>query len=141
VTASGLKSSYNTAIVRHILCGRVLVFTLVLAGAGPVDGHHSFAAIYNEKESLTIEGDVAEFANRAPHSWLYVMVPDASGRPQRYAAEWRSPSQLKAAGVDAAALQPGDRVSVTGSPARNPAARQIRLKAVTRVSRGGWSWP
>ena len=117
----------------------LLGLTVVLLAAVPVAGHHSFAAYYFEEQSVTIEGDVAEFDYRAPHAWLHVMVPDAQGQPQRYSAEWANPRRLMGDGVTRETLKAGDRVIVTGSPGRTASERKIHLKAVRRPA-DRWEW-
>ena len=119
---------------------RVGVLVILLACSVPAYSHHSFAGAYFESDSVTIEGDVVEFVYRAPHAWLYVQAADPSGRPQRYGAEWASPSRLEREGVGRDTFQYGDQVSITGSPGRNENAHQIHLKKVTRFTRGKWSW-
>ena len=116
------------------------LFAILLAGSMPAYSHHSFAGAYFESDSVTIDGDVVEFVYRAPHAWLYVMAADPQGRPQRYGAEWASPSRLERDGVAKDTFQAGDQVSITGSPGRNDRERAIHLKKVTRHSRGKWSW-
>jgi len=118
---------------------RVGVLLILLACSVPAYSHHSFAGAYFESDSVTIEGDVVEFVYRAPHAWLYVQAADPSGRPQRYGAEWASPSRLEREGVGRDTFQYGDQVSITGAPGREN-ARQIHLKQVTRYSRGKWNW-
>jgi hypothetical protein len=117
----------------------LLGLTVVLLAAVPVAGHHSFAAYYFEEQSVTIEGDVAEFDYRAPHAWLHVMVPDAQGQLQRYSAEWANPRRLMGDGVTRETLKAGDRVIVTGSPGRTASERKIHLKAVRRPA-DRWEW-
>jgi hypothetical protein len=134
------KSSYNTATMRDAWVVRLGAMALAFACSVPAHGHHSFAAVYFEAESVTIEGDVVEFVYRAPHAWLYVMAPDSKGRVQRYGAEWANPARLERDGVAKDTFQSGDRVSITGSPGRDERARQIHLKQVTRLSRGPWTW-
>jgi hypothetical protein len=126
--------------MRGLLRYRVLPFVSLLACSVPAYSHHSFAAAYYESDSVTIDGDVVEFVYRAPHAWLYVMAPDPQGRPQRYGAEWASPSRLERDGIAKDTFQAGDQVSITGSPGRNDRERSIHLKKVTRFSRGRWSW-
>ena len=116
------------------------VLVILLACSVPAYSHHSFAGAYFESDSVTIEGDVVEFVYRAPHAWLYVQAPDPSGRPQRYGAEWASPSRLEREGVGKDTFQFGDQVSITGAPGRDQNTRQMHLKKVTRYSRGRWSW-
>jgi hypothetical protein len=126
--------------MRGLLRFRVAVIVLLLACSVPAYSHHSFAGAYFESDSVTLEGDVVEFVYRAPHAWLYVMAPDPNGRPQRFGAEWASPSRLERDGVEKDTFQFGDQVSITGAPGRNESAHQVHLKKVTRFSRGRWSW-
>jgi hypothetical protein len=119
---------------------RIAMLAILVACSAPAHSHHSFAQMYFESESATIDGDVIEFQFRAPHAWLYVTVLDAQGQPQRYAAEWGNPTRLGRDGVTRETFQAGDRVSITGSPGRDADARQIHLKQVKRFSRGDWSW-
>lgn len=110
-----------------------------LAAAVPVAGHHSFAAYYFEEQSVTIEGEVAEFDFRAPHAWLHVNAPDAQGTMRRYAAEWANPRRLIGDGITRDALKAGDRVIVTGSPGRTTSDYKIHLKRIRRPA-DGWEW-
>ena len=54
----------------------------------PAAAHHSFAAVYEAGETMQIEGKVAQFQFRNPHSVLHVLVPDDSGGTTRWAVEW-----------------------------------------------------
>jgi hypothetical protein len=117
------------------------VLAILLGCSAAVSGHHSFAAFYFESESVTMEGEVVEFALRAPHAWVYFTANDEQGRPQRFGAEWGNPRRLERDGVDKDTFQPGDRVSITGAPGRDASLRQIHLKQVVRSSRGEWTWP
>jgi exonuclease VII large subunit len=100
--------------------------------------HHSFAATYIEGESVTIEGDLATFELRNPHSFVNVMVKDAAGATVRYVVEWASPSQLLGK-ITRDTLKAGDHIIVTGNPARNPDDHRVRLVTLRRP-KDGWSW-
>jgi hypothetical protein len=121
------------------LRSRAGALALLFAASTPAHSHHSFAQVYFESQLVTIQGEVVEFQLRSPHAWLYVTVRDEQGA-QRYGAEWSNPFRLERDGVAHDTFQPGDQVSITGSPGRDAEARQIHLKKVTRFSRGGWSW-
>ena len=100
--------------------------------------HHSFAATYVENGSVTIEGDLVTFELRNPHSFVNVMVKDASGAMVRYLVEWGSPSQLQGK-ISRDTLKSGDHVVITGNPARNPDDHRLRLVTLRRP-KDGWSW-
>ena len=111
----------------------------VLLAAG-VEAHHSFASYYHEDQRITIEGDVVEFAYRAPHAWVYLTVVDAQGKEQRHSAEWANPNRLQRDGIDKDTLKPGDRVVISGSPGRTAAENKIHLKRIERPA-DAWRWP
>ena len=111
----------------------------VIMGGIPAYAHHSFAAEFVERQSISIEGDVREFQFRNPHAILLLDAKEAGGRVQTYAAEWAGAGRLGRAGIDTTTLKPGDHVIVTGSPGRNPSEYRIHLKQIQRPS-DGWSW-
>jgi hypothetical protein len=105
----------------------------------PAAGHHSFAAYYFEDQSVTIEGVVVGFDYAAPHAWVHLMAPDASGTVRRYSAEWSNPRRLARDGVERDTLRAGDRVRITGSPGRIATEYKIHLKGIERPA-DGWQW-
>ena len=105
----------------------------------PAYGHHSFAASYFEDQSVSIEGDVVEFDYQNPHAWVHVAAVDLSGRTQKVSAEWAGPGRLSQQGITKTTVKPGDRVIMTGSPARDPAAYKLHLKRIERPA-DGWKW-
>ena len=121
---------------RRFVIALALGACLVAARAG---AHHSFAATYFEDKTQTIQGAIAQFMFRNPHSFVQVEAPDDKGQMQRWAVEWAATSQLKESGVDYQSLKPGDVVIVTGNPGRNPADHRLRMQSVERP-KDGWKW-
>ncbi len=111
----------------------------VLAMSAPSYGHHSFAAYYFEDQTISITGEVVRFDYRAPHAWVYVVAPDASGDVRTFGAEWSNPRRLERDGIRQDTLRPGDYVVIAGSPGRTPSEHRIHLKAIERPA-DGWSW-
>jgi hypothetical protein len=119
-----------------------LASTLLLAAAltaRPALSHHSFAAVYQSEESVTVEGKVVQFQYRNPHSVLHVLATDASGAEKRWAIEWQGASQLAAAGISPQTVRPGDAVIVTGHPGRIAAENRILMLEIKR-STDDFSW-
>jgi hypothetical protein len=58
---------------------------------------------------------------------------------QRWEIEWLAALQLNRTGVMAGTLHPGDRLVVTGYPARNASGHQLRLRTIARP-KDGWRW-
>lgn len=111
---------------------------LVLLAASGANAHHSFAATYLEGQSVTIEGDLVTFELRNPHSFVNVMVKDASGQLVRYLVEWGSTTQLQGK-ISRDTLKAGDHIIITGNPARNADDHRVRLVTLRRP-KDGWSW-
>lgn len=119
-----------------------LLLALIVAGAVvgiPVYAHHSFEAQYFEEQTLSIEGELVEFEYRSPHAWVHVMAKDENGQMQRFSAEWASPNRLSQQSVGKDTLKPGDRLVISGSPARNASERKLHLKQMERPA-NGWKW-
>jgi hypothetical protein len=80
--------------------------------------HHSFAAFDMEKTS-TLTGTVKEFQWLNPHSWIQMMVKDASGNEVEWSIESNSPSSLSRQGWKPTTLKPGEQITVTMHPLRD----------------------
>lgn len=119
-----------------------LLLALIIAGSVigmPAYAHHSFAAQYFEDQTMSIEGELVEFEYRSPHAWVHLMARDDKGQMQRFSAEWANPNRLSQQRVGKDTLKPGDRVIISGSPARNPLERKLHLKSIERPA-DGWKW-
>lgn len=122
---------------------RTLVSLMLLVAAStaalPALSHHSFAAVYDSDQEVTIEGKVVQFQYRNPHSVLHVLAKDASGAEKRYAIEWQGATQLGAAGISAQTVHPGDPVIVRGHPGRVAAENRILMLEIKRTT-DDFSW-
>jgi hypothetical protein len=101
--------------------------------------HHSFAAVYNVKESVKLEGNLVQFVFRNPHSFVFIEAPDQEGKIQRWSLEWGGAGQLAGQGVQQKTLNVGVHVIVTGQPSRAPGEFRVLLKTLKRPS-DGFSW-
>jgi hypothetical protein len=116
----------------------ILTFAVVV-GTVPAYGHHSFAAYYLEDQTVSIEGELMELDYLNPHSWVHIAAADTTDRVHRVSAEWSNPGRLQQQGITKDTLKPGDRVIVTGSPARDPSEYKMHLKRIERPA-DGWKW-
>jgi hypothetical protein len=117
-----------------LLAGGVLV-----AGGGQVLAHHSFSAEYDSTQKIELEGVVTQFVWRNPHSFMKIDVIDKDGATRSWALEWGSTNQLSQAQITRTSLRPGDKIVVTGEPARDPSAPRVLITTVKRPS-DGWEW-
>jgi hypothetical protein len=83
--------------------------------------HHSVRVHYVPEQSIELQGIVAEFNLRSPHSFLFVDVSGGIGdQVERWEVELVSLAHLRRMGVDESTFQPGDRITVRANPNRNP---------------------
>lgn len=121
--------------------GSRLLCTALVAAAlcAPALAHHSFTATYDENQKIKIEGEIAAFLFRNPHSMIHVSGPGPGGTVHRWAIEWAGVSALSGNGVTRESLRIGDHVVVSGNPGRNADEYRLRLLSIDRPS-DGWSW-
>jgi hypothetical protein len=83
----------------------------------PVAAHHSFA-MFDQKQTVVLKGNITEFQWTNPHSWIEMDV--ASG-PQagHWSIELNSPNNLTRQGWRRSTLKPGDAVTMTINPLRS----------------------
>ena len=89
---------------------------LVLAPAA--QAHHSQSE-FDLRSKVEVEGVVTKLEWKSPHARLYVDVKNDKGEIVNWNFELPSPNTLMRRGWKRDALQPGDRVKVGASPARN----------------------
>lgn len=116
-----------------------LAAAVLLAGAGPALAHHSFGATYDSSTRVEIEGTVKEFVWRNPHSFLRVDVAQPDQSVKTWALEWGSINQLTSAKLTRTTLRPGDRLVISGQPARDQSSPRMLIVSMRRPA-DGWSW-
>jgi len=99
---------------RSILCLIIGIAISVM----PAPAHHSIAGVYDSSRQVTIEGTVTQFQFINPHPFLVIDVKDGSGTVQQWRLEMDNRSELVQVGMTGDTLKQGDRVVVSGSPAR-----------------------
>ena len=97
---------------------KIAAVAVILAAAVPAAAHHSNSA-YQVDKIIMLEGTVKEWKWMNPHTWLILEVAGADGKKQEWAVEGRPPGILGRAGWSNDILQPGERVTVHASPAKN----------------------
>jgi len=124
--------------MRSPLVVAVVAFLGVVGTPSLTQGHHFFGAIYLEDATATIEGVVMQVMFRNPHSLIQLSVPGPDG-DVRYKIEWRGAAQLMQQGVTGMSLHVGDRLVITGNPARNAQDRWLRVATLLRPQ-DGFAW-
>jgi hypothetical protein len=113
---------------------RFFILMLVVASVSGVAAyaHHSFAGTYIEDQSVKLEGTVAEFNIRNPHSFISIEVADKDGKTTRWGGEWGGVTQLSQGGINRFTLKIGDKIVIDGAPARDSSEHKVLVRKVVR---------
>src|ERR1043165_4175345 len=113
----------------------LLVGGVVMFGSAAY-AHHSFAAVYNSKKEIKLEGKIVQLLYRNPHSYVQIEAPDENGVVQRWSVEWGGAASLSGQGVQRDTFKTGDVVIITGLPSRTPGEYRVKMNTLKRPSDG-----
>jgi hypothetical protein len=116
--------------------GVPLALAAMLAGV-PVQAHHSIAGVYDSSSPIKLQAVVVDFQFVNPHPFIIVETADAAGRTQQWRLEMDNRFELASAGMNADTLKKGDRISVSGGPARDK-SRALYVRRLDRAADGFW---
>jgi hypothetical protein len=105
-------------MTKHLLSRLAACLAVCLVPAPAAWAHHSQSE-YDLRSKVEVEGAVTKVEWRSPHAWIYVDVVNDKGETVNWSFELPSPVTLMRRGWTRDSLKPGDRVKVTGAPARN----------------------
>ena len=88
-------------------------------GSAVAAAHHSFSAIFDANQPVTLTGTVTRIEWMNPHTWIYLDVKNADGRTEAWAFEMGSPNRLMRYGWHQNSLPTGATVTIAGSRARD----------------------
>lgn len=98
---------------------RSVLFILALLASQAAGAHHSFAVFFNTDDKvMMVSGVVKEFHFSNPHGVITLAVPQGQGSTI-WRAETNSPSILRRRGWTPDSLHVGDKITITGWPARD----------------------
>jgi hypothetical protein len=115
---------FSRRLIAVLIFSAVGIFTVNASRA-----HHSFAVHYVADQLITVSGTVTEFRFYNPHGVIFFTVTGANGEEQYWKAETNSPNVLKRRGWTAESIQAGQKITITGWPARN-GSHLIRVSTV-----------
>jgi hypothetical protein len=81
--------------------------------------HHSFAAEYDAKRPVRIEGTITRVEWTNPHSWIHVELARSDGQKEQWMIEAGSPNALFRRGFTKQLLPPGKAIVVNGFRAKD----------------------
>jgi len=89
----------------------------------PVMAHHGTGVAYEGDKVVTVKGTVTDWLWSNPHCGLLFDVTDDKGNVIHWGAELGNPHQMSGAGFARDTFKPGDKITVTGHPAKSGAPR------------------
>jgi hypothetical protein len=94
-----------------------------------VEAHHGWSEFDTHRE-VTFEATVTDFHFVNPHCVVEFDVKDEKGQVHKWQGEFSNPSQLSRQGWTTASLEAGDKLTITGNPAKSdaPAIHVARIR-------------
>jgi hypothetical protein len=120
---------------RAAVCATLVCLTLLSPATTGAAAHHAIGGVYDASRPVTVDGIVTGFRFVPPHPFVEIDVADRAGRAQRWRLELDNHFELVGVGMTAESLKAGDKVTVTGSSARN-GDRGIYVRSLERASDG-----
>jgi Family of unknown function (DUF6152) len=93
--------------------------------------HHSIAGVYDSSRPVTLDGVIKEFRFVNPHPFVLIDAKD-----QIWKLEMDNLRELVAVGMTKDTLKPGDRIVVSGSPAREKSEQSLYVGRLDRPMDG-----
>jgi hypothetical protein len=82
--------------------------------AAPAWGHHAFAAEFDAKSPVHLEGTLTKVELINPHSWIHLTVTTPDGKETNWMVEAGSPNVLLRRGFNKNTIPVGTKVVVDG---------------------------
>jgi Family of unknown function (DUF6152) len=85
----------------------------------PLRAHHAFAAEFDAKKPIKLEGTVTKVEWINPHAWIHIDVKQADGTVEKWMIEGGTPNTLFRRGVNKNSLPYGTTIIVDGYQAKD----------------------
>jgi len=95
----------------------------LLLAVSPVWAHHAFAAEYDGKKQVHLEGVVTQMEWINPHTWIHIDVTAPDGTVTSWMIEGGSPNILLRRGFNKGSLEKGQKITVDGFMAKDGSNR------------------
>jgi hypothetical protein len=89
----------------------------------PARAHHAFAAEYDGKKQVHLDGVVTQMEWINPHTWIHIDVTEPDGKVTSWMVEGGSPNILLRRGFNKGSLEKGQKIAVDGFQAKDGSNR------------------
>ena len=115
---------------------RVLVAALAALPltTAPAQAHHS-AARFDTNKHMTISGVVTRYEWANPHVYIFIKQLTDAGDTVDWELEGQPPTLMKRLGWSPETLHVGDKISATGSPAKNEQVKSLLVGTLQKDDR------
>ncbi|MEQ1759621.1 MAG: DUF6152 family protein [Vicinamibacterales bacterium] len=103
----------------RIVATAILLGVMLTLSVRPVAAHHAFAAEFDAKRPVKLEGTVTRVQWINPHAWIHIDVKQANGSVVAWMIECGTPNVLIRRGINKDSLKPGTRILVDGFQAKD----------------------
>jgi hypothetical protein len=103
--------------------GALVMTAGLMLAAPPAWAHHAFAAEFDAKKPVHLEGVVTKVELINPHAWIHVEVKTPDGKVTSWMVEAGSPNVLLRRGFTKATVAPGTAVVVDGYQSKDGSMR------------------
>jgi hypothetical protein len=95
----------------------------VVLAAAPMWAHHSFAAEFDDKKVVKLQGTVTQMEWVNPHAWIHIDVKNPDGTVTNWMVEGNTPNGLLRRGFTKKSLEAGTELLVEGYQAKDGSNR------------------
>src|ERR1700676_5737232 len=96
---------------------------LLMVAAAPAMAHHAFAAEFDAKKPIKLQGTVTKMEGNNPHAWIHIDVKKPDGKIESWMIEGGTPNTLLRRGFTKNSLLPGTEIAVDGYQAKDGSHR------------------
>jgi len=96
---------------------------LLVMAAAPAMAHHAFAAEFDAKKPIKLQGTVTKMEWINPHAWIHIDVKKPDGKIESWMIEGGTPNTLLRRGFTKNSLLPGTEIMVDGYQAKDGSMR------------------
>lgn len=108
----------------------VALAVALCASFTPLLAHHGTGVAYDTEKTVTVKGVVTEWIWANPHCGLLFDATDEKGNVVHWGVELGNPHQESGAGFSKDVFKAGDKVTVSGHPAKSGAPRMTGSRFV-----------